>query len=201
MLKRNVLIDGKIYDTHEIVLIASNLATNETIITVASSNAEERIERSTALVLLDGLTIAEAEEVAWSLERYSEYVDESVELLNDVLDILTDEQAEQVPQAFREWEVGAAYSVGDRRRYDSKLYRCVQAHTSQDGWEPPNTPALWVRTAPEGEIPEWIQPTGAQDAYNTGDKVRYEGYIYESLIDGNIWSPADYPQGWQVVQE
>jgi hypothetical protein len=197
MLKRNVLIDGKIYDTHEIVLIASNLATNETVITVASSNAEERIERSTALVLMDGLTIAEAEEVAWSLERYSEYVDESAELLNDVLDILTDEQAEQVPQAFKEWEVGAAYKVGDRRRYDDKLYRCVQAHTSQEGWEPPNVPALWTRTAPESEIPDWVQPTGAQDAYNMGDKVKHNGKTWESDVDANVWEPSVY--GWTEV--
>lgn len=199
MLKRNVLIDGKIYDTHEVVLIASNLATNETVITVASSNAEERIERSTALVLMDGLTIAEAEDVAWSLERYSEYVDESAELLNDVLDILTDEQAEQVPQAFREWEVGAAYKVGDRRRYDGKLYRCVQAHTSQEGWEPPNVPALWTRTAPEGEIPDWVQPTGAQDAYGNGDKVRHVGKTWVSSVDGNVWEPGVY--GWDEVVE
>lgn len=197
MLRRNVLIDGKIYDTHEIVLITNNLATNETVITVASSNAEERIERSTALVLMDGLTIAEAEEVAWSLERYSEYIDESAELLNDVLDILTDEQAEQVPQAFKEWEVGAEYKVGDRRRYADKLYRCVQAHTSQEGWEPPNVPALWTRTAPEGEIPDWVQPTGAQDAYNMGDKVKHNGKTWESDVDANVWEPSVY--GWTEV--
>ena len=55
---------------------------------------------------------------------------------------------------------------------------------------------------PEPEdIPEWVQPTGAHDAYMTGDKVRYKGVVYESLIDGNVWSPETYPQGWAVVEE
>jgi len=199
MLSRNVLIDGKVYDTHEVVLISTNVATYETVITVASSNAEERIERSTALVLMDGLTLAQAEEVAWSLERYSEYVDEGAELLNNILDILTDEQAEQVPQAFPEWAPDTEYEAGDRRRYDGRLYRCVQAHTSQGGWEPPDTPALWVRTAPEGEIPEWSQPGGAHDAYKTGDKVTHDGKTWVSSVDDNVWEPGVY--GWDEVAE
>ena len=55
---------------------------------------------------------------------------------------------------------------------------------------------------PEPEdIPEWVQPTGAHDAYQTGDKVRYKGHVYVSLIDGNVWSPEAYPQGWQELLE
>lgn len=50
------------------------------------------------------------------------------------------------------------------------------------------------------DIPEWVQPTGAHDAYQTGDKVRYKGVVYESLIDGNVWSPEVYPQGWRAVE-
>lgn len=50
------------------------------------------------------------------------------------------------------------------------------------------------------DIPEWVQPTGAHDAYMKGDKVRYKGVVYESLIDGNVWSPETYPQGWAVVE-
>ena len=52
---------------------------------------------------------------------------------------------------------------------------------------------------PEPEIPEWVQPTGAHDAYNVGDKVRYKGKVYESTINGNVWSPEVYPQGWEEV--
>ena len=50
---------------------------------------------------------------------------------------------------------------------------------------------------PDPEIPEWVQPTGAYNAYNTGDKVRYKGHIYESIIDGNVWAPDVYPAGWR----
>ena len=85
---------------------------------------------------------------------------------------------------------------------DGKLYRCVQAHASQDGWEPDKTPALWTEVAKPGEIPVWRQPTGAQDAYNKGDKVHYptaDDPVYVSTIDANVWSPDDYPQGWEEV--
>lgn len=54
---------------------------------------------------------------------------------------------------------------------------------------------------PEPDIPDWVQPTGAHDAYNTGDKVRFKGDVYESLIDGNVWSPEVYPAGWQKLLE
>ncbi len=102
---------------------------------------------------------------------------------------LSDDQAETVTDLFPEWETGVAYAVGDRRQYDGLLYRCVQAHTSQADWTPPAVPALWVRTSTE-EWPEWIQPTGAQDAYNTGDKVSHIGKHWISLIDGNVWEPG-----------
>jgi chitodextrinase len=110
--------------------------------------------------------------------------------LDLVTPLLTDEQAEQVPNAYPEWEEGMAYKVGDRRRYEGKLYRCVQAHTSQEGWEPDKVPALWVRTSQEGEIPDWVQPTGAHDAYAKGDKVRHGGKVWESTMDANIWEPG-----------
>lgn len=54
----------------------------------------------------------------------------------------------------------------------------------------------------DSDDPEWpafVQPTGAHDAYAKGAKVTYEGRHYTSLIDGNVWSPADNPSGWQEV--
>lgn len=53
--------------------------------------------------------------------------------------------------------------------------------------EPPQDP---------GEYPEYRQPSGAHDAYNTGDKVTFEGEHYVCKMDGCVWSPKDYPQGW-----
>jgi hypothetical protein len=83
-------------------------------------------------------------------------------------------------------------------RHGDKLYKCVQAHTAQDNWMPDATPALWTPISVE-EYPLWVQPTGVQDAYMTGDKVTFEGKRYTSVIDNNTWSPTDYPQGWKEV--
>ena len=115
---------------------------------------------------------------------------------------LPDEDALEAVELFPLWAADTEYAADVRVRYENKLYRCVQAHTSQSGWEPPATPALWTEVAKPGEIPVWRQPTGAQDAYMTGDKVWYpakDTTVYRSTIDNNVWSPADYPQGWEMV--
>lgn len=109
---------------------------------------------------------------------------------------LTDEQAETVTNLFPLWQVDAEYAVGDRRQYNELLYRCVQGHTSQPGWEPPNVPALWVRTSTE-EWPEWIQPTGAHDVYNIGDKVTHNSRHWISILDANVYEPGVY--GWDEI--
>ena len=106
---------------------------------------------------------------------------------------LDDEQAETVTNLFLVWESGVQYVVDDRRQYNELLYRCVQAHTSQNDWTPDKTPALWVRTSTE-EWPEWIQPQGAHDAYNIGDKVSHLDKHWISTVDANIWEPSVY--GW-----
>ena len=116
---------------------------------------------------------------------------------------LPDEDALEAVELFPLWAADTAYEADQRIRYEDRLYRCVQAHTSQDGWEPPAVPALWTEVAKPGEIPVWKQPTGAQDAYNTGDLVHYpdvDGPVYRSIVDNNVWSPADYPQGWEEVK-
>lgn len=106
---------------------------------------------------------------------------------------LSDEVAETAAELFPKWEVGKAYSVGDRCRYESLLYKCVQAHTSQADWTPDKVPALFVRTSVE-EWPEWVQPTGAHDAYNKGDKVSYHGKHWICQIDANVYAPGVF--GW-----
>ena len=115
---------------------------------------------------------------------------------------LSDEDALSAVELFPAWEVGKSYSQNDRILYNGKLYKVVQSHTSQADWTPDATPALFTEVAKPGEIPVWKQPTGAQDAYNTGDKVHYptaDSTVYESLIDGNVWAPDAYPQGWKEV--
>ena len=116
---------------------------------------------------------------------------------------LPDDDALEAVELFPSWEVGIAYSVGERIQYNGKLYKVVQAHTSQADWTPDVVPALFTEVAKPGEIPVWKQPTGAQDAYNKGNKVWYPDVnttVYESVIDSNVWSPNDYPQGWKVVE-
>lgn len=124
------------------------------------------------------------------------------ELMHKAAVSLADEDALEAVELFPAWTVGKAYAADERIRYGEKLYRCVQAHTSQADWTPDATPALWTEVAKPGEIPVWKQPTGAQDAYNKGDRVWYptkDTTVYESAIDSNVWSPADYPQGWMEV--
>ena len=113
---------------------------------------------------------------------------------------LPDDIAVDCVMIFPAWENDSAYAVGDRVQYGGKLYRCVQAHTAQADWTPDLTPALWTEVARPGEIPVWKQPTGAQDAYNKGDRVHYPGEsdpVYESTVDANVWAPDVY--GWTAV--
>lgn len=109
---------------------------------------------------------------------------------------LTDEDALQAVKLFPQWAVEHAYVVGERLQYKNVLYRVVQAHTSQTDWTPDITPAMFVVVSLD-EWPEFVQPTGAHDAYKKGDKVTFEGKHYISLIDANVYSPAAYPAGWQ----
>ena len=109
---------------------------------------------------------------------------------------LTDEDALQAVELFPQWVVEHAYVVGERLQYNGVLYRVVQAHTSQADWTPDITPALFVVVSID-EWPEFVQPTGAHDDYNKGDKVTFNSKHYISLIDANVYSPAAYPAGWQ----
>lgn len=113
---------------------------------------------------------------------------------------LDDSNALEAVELFPLWATAEEYSVDQRIRYEDKLYRCVQAHTSQADWTPDVTPALWTEVAKPGEIPVWRQPTGAQDAYMTGDKVHYptaDDPVYVSTVDNNVWQPGVY--GWELV--
>ena len=120
---------------------------------------------------------------------------------------LTDKMALEVSTIYDPWKVGKAYSVGDFLTYgengvgDPQLYKVVQAHTSQVDWLPNTTPSLYVAIGlDEKGYPVWSQPTGAHDAYNEGDIVDYNGTLYQSTINGNVYSPEVYPDGWKVVE-
>ena len=94
-----------------------------------------------------------------------------------------------------------SYNVGDRVCKDGVLYKVLQAHTSQPGWAPENAHSLFaeILAGQEGTaIGEWVQPDST-NPYSKGERVMLGGKVYESLIDGNVWSPAAYPAGWQEV--
>ncbi len=102
---------------------------------------------------------------------------------------------------FLPWSINTSYQVGDLRNYDGSLYKCLQAHTSQDDWTPDISASLWKNLSMnESGIQEWSQPISSVDAYNTGDEVMYNGVHYKSTIDNNVWAPDAYPQGWEIVK-
>lgn len=113
-----------------------------------------------------------------------------------------------------------AYNLGDIVSYNGKLYKSI---INANVWAPDAYPAGWEEytestsggdsgetggsgttepeTPPTETIPDFVQPTGAHDAYKKGDKVKFEGKIYESLIDANTYSPSAYPAGWKEITE
>ena len=109
---------------------------------------------------------------------------------------LSDTEALEAVSLFPAWVSGKSYAIDDRVKYDGNLYKCLQAHTSQADWSPDATHALWVVVSID-EYPEWVQPTGAHDAYKTGDKVSYNGKHYVCTIDANTYAPDVY--GWEIM--
>lgn len=107
-----------------------------------------------------------------------------------------DETALTGKELYPVWSENISVSVNDRYQYNDKLYKCVQAHTTQADWTPNATPALWVEVSLD-EFPEWKQPAGAHDAYAKGDKVKHNGKKWESTADANVWEPGVY--GWSEI--
>ena len=109
------------------------------------------------------------------------------------------EIASELKDMFEDWKPDMAYKVGHIRKYNDVLYRVVQEHTSQADWLPSSTPSLYepIIISEEGYL-AWSKPSGSHDAYNIGDIVDYNGTLYKSLIDGNVYSPDEYPAGWEL---
>lgn len=116
------------------------------------------------------------------------------QLIEQLAITLDDETALTGIELFPVWTIDLAYAVDDRVQHGGILYKCIQAHTSQADWTPDATPALWVVVTVE-EWPEWVQPTGAHDAYAKGSKVTHNGKKWISSYDANVWEPGVY--GWE----
>lgn len=113
-------------------------------------------------------------------------------------------ELDQLIATFKPWTVGESVVKGDIRQYENGLYEVIQDHTTQADWQPNVAASLWRVYTPNETlqgteiIPDFVQPVST-NPYMTGDKVVFEGKVYESTIDNNVWSPREYPQGWQGV--
>lgn len=128
-----------------------------------------------------------------------------MEYLVQKIDVDTElEKLLEIPFLFPAYSVGIQYKTKDVFSYgvnevgDPQLYQVLQDHTSAAEWTPDTATSLYKKIGVTEEgYPEWVQPLGATDAYNTGDIVSYKGVLYRSLINGNVWSPEAYPSGWE----
>lgn len=119
---------------------------------------------------------------------------------------LDESKALEVVTLYDPYGVGKNYAAGEYLTFgvnsvgDPQLYKVAQAHTSQDNWPPDSTPSLYTPVGLNSSgYPFWSQPSGAHDAYSTGDIVDYNGVLYRSLIDGNGYAPDAYPAGWEIL--
>ncbi len=111
-----------------------------------------------------------------------------------------DNTALRMKEFYPEWAAGVDYTAGYKVQHGGKLWRCLQDHTSQDGWEPNSAPSLWAKVLIPDEtvVPEWEQPDST-NPYSAGDKVMHNGKTWVSDVDNNVWEPGVY--GWSEVSE
>lgn len=133
-------------------------------------------------------------------------IDEMYKNLQKLTALLMDNDAniQKVSTLFNKYQVGIYYQIGDIFTYgdNNACYKVLQSHKSQADWQPDKTPALYklIGSNDDGYL-EWKQPLGAHDAYGIGDIVEYNGKLYKSLINGNVWSPDAYADGWEIYTE
>ncbi len=129
----------------------------------------------------------------------------AIQIFLETLDVdIQSDKILAVATVFPAFEVGKNYKIKEVFSYgtnnvgDPQLYQVLQEHTSSAEWTPDTAVSLYKAIGvTEGGYPEWVQPLGASDAYNTGDIVSYKEDLYKSTVDNNVWSPDVY--GWEVV--
>ena len=129
-------------------------------------------------------------------DKVAEFAQAIVNLRNTA----TDEAAAENPAAYDRWENETEYAVGERVQYGEGLYKCLTGHTAQESWTPDTAPSLWARILPGQsgmDIGEWVQPDST-NPYMQGDAVSYDGELWVSVVDANVWEPGTY--GWEVMQ-
>ena len=125
-----------------------------------------------------------------------------ISALVSLREIATDEMALEVPALYPKWREGKDYKAGERVVHGDVLYKVLQDHASQEAWTPDAAPSLFatVLTSDDGTPLEWVQPDST-NPYMTGDKVLHNGFVWESLVDNNVWEPtAENATLWVVVE-
>ena len=114
-------------------------------------------------------------------------------------------EALEVKFLYKEFEaqIGRDLTVGEYIQYNDKLYKVLQAHKVQLNWNPEDAPSLFaeVLTDPTGETILEYKTPGSTNPYQAGDKVKFNGAIYECLINNCVWSPSEYPSAWKLIEE
>lgn len=99
---------------------------------------------------------------------------------------------------FSNWGSCIKYRKNEIRKYNEELYKCLQAHTSQDDLTPDVSSTLWKKIGDSSDpYPTWSQPVGAVDAYMKDATVTHKTKHYISTIDDNMWEPGIY--GWDEI--
>lgn len=134
------------------------------------------------------------------MNKYMDRAKMMREQLNTLIKDFDDETALANKELYPDWNGNGIPVVrGELLYYNKNLYRVNQSHTTQNDWPPDITPALFTKVSLD-EYPEWVQPTGAHDAYNKGDKVSDEGKHWISEIDGNVWKPGTVAGAWRETE-
>ena len=132
-------------------------------------------------------------------------------LIEKVINHLNDEEALTGTTLFPKWEdlfeIGYNFTQEDvdnefRCQYNGVLYKVIQAHASQESWNPVDAPSLFskVLIPNENVVPEWVQPDST-NGYKVGDQVIHNDITYKSLVDNNVWEPGTTGTEslWEVV--
>jgi len=190
---------AKVEAIQQVTAIEEKVAELDKVISEAKENLQENTNR-----VLEAQ--GKATEVQSSMEEMVEKVQLTLSTLGKVVmaSNLPVETMEEIVAVYPSVEVGDTVEAGKVYQVNGKLVEAIQSvMIDAENWLTDPSIFKGAGTIEVGDtevIPDFVQPTGAHDAYNKGDRVVFEGKIYESLIPNNVYSPTSYPQGWQVVE-
>lgn len=145
---------------------------------------------------MNDIRIQRAEQLRFALQKFAA--------------TLPAEEAMEIATVYDTWQPDKTYKADTYLTYgvndvgDPQLYKVVKNHTSQADWLPGaiGTESLYTPIGlDDSGHPVWSQPTGAHDAYDDGDIVNYNGTLYISNINGNVYVPGTDDRWWSVYEE